>query len=123
MKLIFVYNANSGMLNTLLHVAHKIISPSTYECNLCALTYGAFTERDLWKKFREESDNELVFYHKDEFEQTYNKIFTYPIVLMEESGKLTEYISTEKINATSDVKDLIDELKSKQSEARKLDAT
>ncbi len=118
MKLIFVYNANSGMLNTLPHVAHKIISPSTYECNLCALTYGAFTERDLWKKFREESDNELVFYHKDEFEQTFNKVFTYPIVLMEKSGKLTEYLSTEKINTTIDVEDLIAQLKSKQFEAQ-----
>ena len=115
MKLIFVYNANSGTLNTLLHVAHKIISPSTYECNLCALTYGAFTERNLWKKFREESDNELVFYHKDEFERIYNKTFTYPVVLREEGGQLTEYISTDKINTTRDVKDLIAELKSKQA--------
>ncbi len=112
MKLIFVYNANSGKLTAAFHVAHKIISPSTYACNLCALTYGTFTERDVWKKFREESDTELVFYHKDEFEHEFKKTFTYPIVLKEENRELTEYISTNKINAINDVEELIAQLKS-----------
>ncbi len=111
MKLIFVYNADSGKLSAALDIAHKIISPSTYACNLCALTYGTFTERDVWKKFREESDTELVFYHKDEFENEFKKQFTYPIVLREENGELTEYLSTDKINSISDVKDLIAQLK------------
>ena len=113
MKLIFVYNAHSGKLSAALDIAHKIISPSTYQCNLCSLTHGTFTERDIWKKFREESDTELVFYHKDEFEHEFNKQYTYPIVLKEEKGELTEYISTDKINAISDVEDLIAQLKSK----------
>jgi len=113
MKLIFVYNANSGKLSAALDIAHKIISPSTYQCNLCSLTHGTFTERDVWKKFREESDTELVFYHKDEFENEFKKGFTYPIVLKEENGELAEYISTDKINAISDVEDLIAQLKSK----------
>ncbi len=56
MKLIFVYNANAGKLSAALDIAHKIISPSTYQCNLCSLTHGTFTERDVWKKFSEESD-------------------------------------------------------------------
>ncbi len=65
----------------------------------------------MWKKFREESDTELVFYHRDEFEHEFNKNFTYPIVLKEENGELTEYITTDKINAISDVEDLIAQLK------------
>ena len=109
----FVYNANSGKLSAALDIAHKIISPNTYQCNLCSLTHGTFTERDVWKKFREESDTELVFYHKDEFENEFKKQFTYPIVLKEENGELNEYIPTDKINAISDVEDLIAQLKSK----------
>jgi len=35
------------------------------------------------------------------------------MVLKEENGELTEYISTDKINAISDVEDLIAQLKSK----------
>jgi len=33
--LIFVYYGESGLFNTLTHVAHKISSPQTYPCNLC----------------------------------------------------------------------------------------
>jgi hypothetical protein len=113
MKLIFVYNANAGKLSAALDIAHKIVSPSTYQCNLCTLTYGTFTERDVWKKFREESDTELVFYHKDEFENEFKKQFTYPIVLKDENGELSEYISTDKINAINDVEELIAQLKLK----------
>ena len=113
MKLIFVYNADSGKLSAALDIAHKIISPSTYQCNLCSLTHGTFTERDVWKKFREESDTELVFYHKDEFENEFKKPLTYPIVLKEENGELTEYLSTDKINAISDVEELMAQLESK----------
>ena len=32
MKLIFVYNAESGKLNTLFDIAHKVIKPETYKC-------------------------------------------------------------------------------------------
>ena len=113
MKLVFVYNADSGKLSAALDIAHKIISPSTYRCNLCSLTHGTFTERDVWKKFREESNTELVFYHKDEFENEFKKQFTYPIVLKEENGELTEYLSTDKINAISDVEELMAQLKPK----------
>ena len=41
-ELIFIYNAKSGLVNELLDFAHKIISPETYNCNLCAITYGTF---------------------------------------------------------------------------------
>ncbi|NJM95354.1 MAG: GTPase, partial [Acaryochloridaceae cyanobacterium CSU_5_19] len=42
-RLIFVYNANSGGINTALDIAHKLLSPSTYRCNLCRLTHDTFT--------------------------------------------------------------------------------
>jgi len=52
-KLIFVYNANSGKLNSLLGSAHKLFSPKTYSCNLCALTHYLFHENTQWELFRE----------------------------------------------------------------------
>ena len=55
MKLIFVYNAGSGKLNALFDMAHKIVSPTTYECSLCALTHDAF--QDIGKL---ESVDELI---------------------------------------------------------------
>ncbi len=44
--LVFVYNADSGLFNTVTGMAHKIFSPGTYECNLCALTYSTFGMRE-----------------------------------------------------------------------------
>jgi hypothetical protein len=89
-KLIFVYNANSGKLNSLLDSAHKIVSPTTYECTLCHLTFGVFKENELWARFRESATNtnsslQLEFLHKDEFEKQYWSKwlpkYSYPIIL------------------------------------------
>jgi len=41
-RLIFVYNAESGTMNSAIDFAHKMLSPETYECNLCRITYGNF---------------------------------------------------------------------------------
>ncbi len=65
--LMFVYNADSGMFNTLSDMAHKVFSPRTYSCNLCALTHSTFSMRDEWKEFIESLGVELEFLHRDEF--------------------------------------------------------
>jgi hypothetical protein len=52
MKLIFVYNAESGKLNTLFDIAHKIIKPETYQCSLCAITHDAIKEKKAWTEFK-----------------------------------------------------------------------
>ena len=44
-ELIFIYNAKSGLVNEMIDVAHKIVSPRTYDCNLCAMSYGTFTKK------------------------------------------------------------------------------
>jgi hypothetical protein len=68
-QLIFVYNADSGMFNTLADIGHKIFSPETYDCQLCALTHGYFRERDQWRAFVETLEAECRFMHRDEFHQ------------------------------------------------------
>ena len=50
-QLIFVYNAHSDLLSTVTDFAHKLLSPATYSCNLCTLTYGNFTVQKEWKSF------------------------------------------------------------------------
>lgn len=75
-KLIFVYNANAGKINSLLDSAHKLISPGTYDCKLCELTHGVFKEDVDWIRFRESVKTtnpnlKLEFLHKDEFEKQY----------------------------------------------------
>ncbi len=50
-RLIFVYNADSGLLNAVKDAIHKAISPSTYPCRLCGLTFGAVRMKSAWKEF------------------------------------------------------------------------
>ncbi len=70
-QLIFVYNAESGLFNSLSDFAHKILSPSTYKCQLCALTYGNFNMNTQWKKFINTLPVKVIFLHKDEFISKY----------------------------------------------------
>lgn len=116
-KIIFVYNANSGLANTMLDSAHKIFSPSTYNCNLCDITFGVFTENMVWKKFREETDLEFVFLHKDEFKTAYTGSdflnTSLPIILKDEGGELNSFIASEEVNTFKDASELIKAIKAK----------
>jgi hypothetical protein len=71
-KLIFVYNADSGIINTVTDYFHKIVKPSTYQCNLCALTFNNFGMISIWKDFVNDLSVDVDFLHKDEFEKQYN---------------------------------------------------
>ena len=66
-QLMFVYNADSGLYNALTDMAHKIFSPQTYACNLCALTYSNLGERKQWRVFIEGLKVPAIFLHRDEF--------------------------------------------------------
>jgi len=112
MKLIFIHNADSGKLSGLIDLGHKIVSPETYKCNLCKLTHGKFTERKVWKNFKESSSLDLVFLHKDEFEKLYIERFLYPIILKDDN-KLEIFISTEELNKISESENLINLIKQK----------
>ncbi len=113
MKLIFVYNADSGKLNALMDVAHKMFKPETYTCSLCALTYDTFTEKKAWKAFRERTSIQMDFYHKDEFEATFkdqmNTSFKYPVIL-KETAKPETLINAGELATVSSVEELIDQI-------------
>ena len=70
-KVIFVYNADSGLFNLVSDMAHKFLSPDTYNCQLCMLTHGHFGMRDQWHDYLETLDAELEFLHRDEFIKKY----------------------------------------------------
>lgn len=66
-KLQFVYNAETGFFNKLTDFAHKIISPKTYACSLCALTYGKFTMKEEWAEYIKSLPMEVEFIYKNEW--------------------------------------------------------
>lgn len=109
MKLIFVYNADSGLMNTLMDIGHKAISPQTYECNLCGLTFGVVSEHKQWKKFREASETEMEFLHRDEFEKKYQQKFAYPVILQQDDN-LSVAISKTELEQIKTLDELISQV-------------
>ncbi len=116
-KLIFIYNANSGSINALLDSAHKLLSPKTYDCKLCAITFGVFSEKAEWKRFREMASIEMIFLHKGEFLKQYRSKwlpkYTFPIILSEEKHGLEIFITSEVLNKQETTSELIKEIKSR----------
>lgn len=115
--LVFVYNANSGKLNAWLDSAHKIVSPSTYNCRLCALTYGIFKEEKEWIRFREsEKNTSFEFLHKDEFAKAYQSKwlpkYDLPAVFKSTSEQQLELIiGAPEMNELKSTKELIELVK------------
>lgn len=70
-ELLFVYKADGGLFNTLSDFGHKVFSPQTYECRLCALTYGWFTERKEWREFVQGLGIPCAFLHRDAFRRRF----------------------------------------------------
>ncbi|WP_297763784.1 GTPase [uncultured Muriicola sp.] len=116
-KLVFVYNADSGIKNGLLDFAHKIISPRTYECRLCELTFGTFAEKSLWKKFRQDHKIEMEFLHKDEFLKTYASKFmpayTFPVILEITAHDLDLFLGAKEMNALTETQELINAIQNR----------
>jgi hypothetical protein len=110
-SLVFVYNADSGLFNTLTDIAHKIFSPDTYSCNLCMITHDNLSMRSEWKDFIEKLDIELEFLHRDEFINAYKtqyemKDVSLPCVFNKEDNGLSVFISADEINACTSVEEL-----------------
>lgn len=105
--LVFVYNADSGVFNTLTDVAHKIFSPQTYQCNLCALTHSAVGMRTEWKRFLDGLDRPLEFLHADELKARYGVAgVPLPAVFQSDGERLDVLIGADSINACRTMDDL-----------------
>jgi hypothetical protein len=106
-KLIFVYNAKSGVFNLLTDVAHKIFSPETYACNLCALTHGNFGMKREWKKFLNGLGASLEFLHADEFKRKYKDgEIKLPAILKLENDTPVLLVDARTINECRSIGDL-----------------
>jgi len=106
-KLIFVYNADSGLLNAMKDWAHKIVSPKTYPCSLCALTYDNLGMRHPWREFVKELEYEVEFLHRDELEEQYGiKDAMLPAAFIQRDGKLDFWLTSETMDACNSLDEL-----------------
>ena len=110
-RLICVYNADTGLIEALMHAVHKAVRPETYPCSLCALTYGAVSMRGDWKRYWRDLDAQVDFYHRDDFTKDFPALGTggarevaLPTILISEAGEEPRVlISNEELDAMADV--------------------
>jgi len=115
-RLICVYNADTGLIEALMHAVHKAVRPQTYPCSLCALTYGAVSMRGDWKSYWQELNAEVDFYHRDDFTEDFSALGTggarelaLPVILISEAGEEPRVlISNEELDAMADVDELME---------------
>ncbi len=114
--LVFVYNADSGVFNALSDLAHKVFSPETYQCNLCALTYSSLGMRNDWKEFLESLDRRFEFLHRDEWKKRYGmKSIDLPAIFTCSNDRLEIWIDSESLNACRNLEDLKNMIRKKSN--------
>ncbi|UGV40435.1 hypothetical protein J7W08_10250 [Methanococcoides orientis] len=106
-SIVFVYNADSGLVNEMKDYVHKIVSPSSYGCNLCAITYGNAGMKSEWRSFVDDLPIPVFFLHKDEFDKKYNYPgASFPCAYLEKDNRLNLLITSDEMNDCSDLEDL-----------------
>jgi len=105
--LLFVYNADGGLFNLVKDWAHKIISPETYPCSLCALTYDNLGMRSSWQEFTNELKYEINFLHRDELEEHYDiSDVALPAIFVNKEGKPKLWLNSEAMDASQSLDEL-----------------
>ena len=75
------------------------MSPATYQCNLCALTYGSLGMKGTWARFVDGLGVPVEFLHRDELRERHGleDVFL-PAVLLRDSSGISVLITAEEIN-------------------------
>ena len=109
-KLIFVYNSDGTVASFIKDTTHKLVSPETYPCNLCRLTYPLASMKGEWRKFIESLPHEVIFLHRDEFRKQYpdQKNVQLPAVFRVDPSAIQILISHNEINKAKNLSELIE---------------
>ena len=108
-KFLIVYNADGGIFNMVADGIHKVVSPDTYPCSLCAVSYGLVSMHTPWRKYLKSLPYKVVFHHKDDFAEAYpGHDIALPAILVREAGPMPEVlIGKDELDALEDVNELI----------------
>lgn len=116
MELIFVYNAKHGWFHDLTGSIHKVVSPSTYPCDLCALTHGYSGMKKRVRQFLGQGRWDTVFYHLNDLPAELSRLLTEcggapAVCVREASGNVVLLFDAETLSRFADDKAFLDGLK------------
>ena len=73
-EIVFVYNADGTISGKAKDLVHRIVRPSTYDCQLCAVTFGFAGLKSKWRDFILSIDATVAFLHRDELGDDHSSI-------------------------------------------------
>lgn len=116
-RLLFVYNAADGIAAALFDAGHKLLSPATYRCSLCAVTYGAVSMRREWREWLRGLSVDPEFYHRDGFARDYPGITAaLPLILLDRNGMVETLLDAPTLDRQHDLPMLIATLEAQLKE-------
>ncbi len=100
-RLILVYNARAGLAAGLFDSVHKIVSPATYPCSLCAATYGLVRMDPRWRAWLQALPVDVVFHHREDFRAAWPDHAGWPLPLaaLERDSGLTLLLGAAELDA------------------------
>ena len=108
-KLIFIYNASDDLISVSFDFIHKIVSPSTYQCSLCKITYGNVSMHNKWKEYIYDSNYDFEFLYKNNYLEYHKdlKIENFPVAYKYNGNSYDIFISKEEFDSYNDLDSLI----------------
>jgi len=108
-KLIFIYNASDDLISVSFDFIHKIVSPSTYQCSLCKITYGNVSMHDKWKEYIYNSNYDFEFLYKNNYLEYYKglNIKEFPVAYKYNGNSYDVFISKKEFDSCNDLDSLI----------------
>lgn len=106
--LVFVYNADDGVFAAVGDAIHKLVSPATYPCSLCAISYGAVAMRPAWRRYLRTLPHPVRFLHRQGFARAYPGLdVALPAILRDDGGAPRVLVDAATLNGIADVDELI----------------
>jgi hypothetical protein len=100
---------------------HKTLSPATYPCDLCAVTYGAFSMRPEWRDWLKAQPWRAEFAYRDAFRAAHGVHADEPLPAIfrtDGDGALSVLVSASDLRGIGDVASLMGLLEARLNDAR-----
>lgn len=108
-RILLVYNESDGLFDAVSGWTHKLLSPGTYHCALCRITFGLTGMLVPWKSYLDLLPFQKAFLHRDEFKAKYPALAAtpLPVILAEKDDRWEILLSAEEIRTTASLSRLI----------------
>ncbi len=118
-SLVFIYNADSGVLPRMKDQVSREGAPETDRCNLWALTFSPIGMKKEWKRVVHDLGIPVRFISRDEFAREFRTVAaTFPVVFLQTGNDLFNFISTDELNQCTQLEDLISIVRQRLAQTR-----